>query len=94
MSYLDTTKEVYREAALTPQAGLCCTASKPYQLPGLSIPEAMLEMNYGCGTTLHLQDLRPDMTILYVGGGRRYGNAPVRLLYPQGRIRHRSGQRP
>ena len=69
MSYLETTKEVYREAALTPQAGLCCTASKPYQLPGLSIPEAMLEMNYGCGTTLHLQDLRPDMTILYVGVG-------------------------
>ncbi|NOY27256.1 MAG: methyltransferase domain-containing protein [Oligoflexia bacterium] len=29
----------------------------------------MLEMNYGCGTTVHLGDLRDDQTILYVGVG-------------------------
>ena len=69
MGYLETAREVYREAALTPQKALCCTTSRPYQLPGLSIPKAMLEMNYGCGTTVHLQDLRPDMTALYVGVG-------------------------
>ena len=69
MSTLETTREVYREAALAPQKALCCTTSKPFQLPGLRIPEAMLEMNYGCGNTVHPQDLRPDMTVLYVGVG-------------------------
>ncbi len=26
-------------------------------------------MNYGCGTTVHAGDLRPDTTVLYVGVG-------------------------
>jgi len=68
-TYLETTYDVYREAAHKPQASLCCTTSKPYAFPGLVIPKQMLEMNYGCGTTIHIQDLRPDMTILYVGVG-------------------------
>ena len=68
-TYLETTREVYREAALAPQASLCCSTSKPMALPGLVIPEEMSEMNYGCGTTVHLQDLNPDTNVLYVGVG-------------------------
>jgi len=68
-TYLETTRSLYKEAAETPQAALCCTTSKPYALPGLVIPEAMSEMNYGCGTTVHLRDLNSDSTVLYVGVG-------------------------
>lgn len=68
-SYLETTRDLYREAALEPQASLCCSTSAPFALPGLVIPVEMSEMNYGCGTTVHLGDLRPDTTVLYVGVG-------------------------
>ncbi len=68
-SYLETTRDLYREAALEPQASLCCTTSAPFSLPGLVIPREMSEMNYGCGTTVHFGDLRSDMTVLYVGVG-------------------------
>lgn len=68
-TYLNTTRDVYREAALEPQAGLCCTASPVWQLPGLEIPRRMLEMNYGCGTTVHPRDLADSPTVLYVGVG-------------------------
>lgn len=68
-SYLETTRDLYREAALEPQASLCCTTSRPYDLPGLTIPTQMSQMNYGCGTTAHLRDLRAGMTVLYVGVG-------------------------
>ncbi|HHJ50741.1 MAG TPA: SAM-dependent methyltransferase, partial [Phaeodactylibacter sp.] len=69
MSYLDTTKNVYREAALKPDVGLCCTTSPIWQLPELSIPKRMLEMNYGCGTTVHPRDLANEPRVLYVGVG-------------------------
>ena len=69
MSYLDTTKNVYREAALQPDVGLCCTTSPIWQLPELSIPKRMLEMNYGCGTTVHPRDLANEPRVLYVGVG-------------------------
>ena len=69
MSYLDTTHELYKEAALAPQASLCCVTSPTRFLPELSIPEIMYEMNYGCGTTVHFGDLNPKDTILYVGVG-------------------------
>ncbi len=69
MSYLETTRNVYRDAALHVQKSLCCTPGPRFQLPGLSIPRAMEEMNYGCGTTVHLQDLSPVMDALYVGVG-------------------------
>ena len=36
---------------------------------GLSIPKKMLEMNYGCGSTVNPMDLVNDPTILYVGVG-------------------------
>jgi SAM-dependent methyltransferase len=69
MSYLETTHDVYKEAALTPDVGLCCTTTPIWQLPGLDMPTKMLEMNYGCGSTVHPRDLVNDPTILYVGVG-------------------------
>jgi len=69
MSYLETTKDVYKEAALTPDVGLCCTTTPIWQLPGLSLPKKMQEMNYGCGTTVHPRDLVNNPKILYVGVG-------------------------
>jgi SAM-dependent methyltransferase len=68
-TYLETTKDVYKEAALTPDVGLCCTTTPVWQLPGLDMPTIMLEMNYGCGSTVNPRDLVNDPTILYVGVG-------------------------
>jgi SAM-dependent methyltransferase len=68
-NYLETTRDFYREAALQPSPGLCCTTSPIWQLPELAIPERMLAMNYGCGTTVHPRDLSKSPTILYVGVG-------------------------
>ncbi len=68
-TYLETARNVYREAALNPQKGLCCTTTPVWKLPELAIPEAMLEMNYGCGTTVHPRDLADSPQILYVGVG-------------------------
>jgi SAM-dependent methyltransferase len=68
-TYLATTRDVYKEAALNPQIGLCCTTTPVWQLPELSIPKKMLEMNYGCGSTVHPRDLVGSPTILYVGVG-------------------------
>lgn len=69
MSYLETTIDVYKEAALKPDVGLCCTTTPVWQLPGLSIPKIMQEMNYGCGSTVNPRDLVNDPSILYVGVG-------------------------
>ena len=69
MSYLETTKNVYKEAALTPDVGLCCTANPIWELPGLKIPRIMQEMNYGCGSTVHARDLTNTPNMLYVGVG-------------------------
>jgi ubiquinone/menaquinone biosynthesis C-methylase UbiE len=69
MSYLETTAKFYSEVAETPQIGLCCVQSSPLQLPGLKIPLAMQEMNYGCGTTVHPTELANQPTVLYVGVG-------------------------
>ena len=69
MSYLETTKEVYKQAALKPDIGLCCTTTPVWQLPGLDIPSIMLEMNYGCGSTVNPRDLVNNPKILYVGVG-------------------------
>ena len=67
--YLETTKNVYKKAALKPDIGLCCTTTPVWQLPGLVIPKKMLEMNYGCGSTVNPRDLVNNPTILYVGIG-------------------------
>jgi ubiquinone/menaquinone biosynthesis C-methylase UbiE len=69
MTYLQTTAEFYSEVAQKPQVGLCCVQSSPLRLPGLQIPSAMEDMNYGCGTTVHPQELGNDPTILYIGVG-------------------------
>ena len=69
MSYLETAHQLYRDAATTVQKSLCCTSGPRFQLPGLVVPPAMEEMNYGCGTTVHLQDLSPSLDVLYIGVG-------------------------
>lgn len=69
MSYLDTTIDVYKDAALNPNVGLCCTTTPVWQLPGLRMPKKMLEMNYGCGSTVNPRDLGNNPTVLYVGVG-------------------------
>ena len=68
-TYLETTKDVYKKAAETPDVGLCCTTTPVWKLPGLEIPKIMLDMNYGCGSTVNSRDLINDPTILYVGVG-------------------------
>ncbi|MFC5048207.1 arsenosugar biosynthesis arsenite methyltransferase ArsM [Aquimarina hainanensis] len=68
-NYLDTTKDVYKQAALTPDVGLCCTTNPIWELPGLKIPKIMQEMNYGCGSTVNARDLTNNPKILYVGVG-------------------------
>ncbi len=69
MSYHETVVDVYRQAAMEPDAALCCVSQAPRYLPGLTIPGIMHEMNYGCGTTIHLEDMKKDQTALYVGVG-------------------------
>ncbi|WP_166967181.1 arsenosugar biosynthesis arsenite methyltransferase ArsM [Yeosuana marina] len=69
MSYLETTHNVYKDAALTPDVGLCCTTNPIWELPGLKIPKIMQEMNYGCGSTVHARDLTNNPKMLYVGVG-------------------------
>jgi len=68
-TYLDTVKDVYKQAAINPEKGLCCTTTPIWQLPELSIPNKMLEMNYGCGSTVNPRDLVNEPQILYVGVG-------------------------
>ncbi len=68
-SYLETTKDVYKEAALSPDVGLCCTTTPVWQLPDLDMPKIMLEMNYGCGSTVNPRDLVNNPKVLYVGVG-------------------------
>ncbi|MBX9683906.1 MAG: arsenosugar biosynthesis arsenite methyltransferase ArsM [Hyphomicrobium sp.] len=67
--YHTTTHDVYREAALNPEKGLCCTTTPVWQLPELKIPQNMLDMNYGCGSTVNPRDLVDSPTVLYVGVG-------------------------
>tara|TARA_R110000851_G_scaffold207537_3_gene359877 strand:- start:27048 stop:28016 length:969 start_codon:yes stop_codon:yes gene_type:complete len=69
MTYLDITNDVYKQAALTPDVGLCCTTNPIWELPGLKIPKIMQEMNYGCGSTVNARDLTNNPKILYVGVG-------------------------
>ena len=53
----EVTSEIYKEAAINPEIGLCCTSSPAWKLPDLIIPKQMLEMNYGCGSTVAARDL-------------------------------------
>jgi SAM-dependent methyltransferase len=67
--YLGATHDLYRQAALKPDTGLCCTTAPVWQLPELRVPKRMLSMNYGCGSTVHPRDLVNSPTVLYVGVG-------------------------
>lgn len=67
--YLDTVESVYAEAAENVDESLCCTTAPLWRFPDLHIPNKMLAMNYGCGSTVDPRDLKPDDTILYVGVG-------------------------
>jgi ubiquinone/menaquinone biosynthesis C-methylase UbiE len=69
MTYLEAAAQFYSEVAQTPEVGLCCVQSTPLQLPGLTIPRQMQDMNYGCGTTVHPAELTNEPTVLYVGVG-------------------------
>ena len=69
MSYLNATNDLNKQAALTPDIGLCCTTTPIWKFPGLEIPTIMQEMNYGCGSTISAQDLINNPKILYVGVG-------------------------
>jgi len=78
-SYFDTVDAVYDEAALSPQAALCCTMTPPWKLPELHVPTGMLERNYGCGSTVHPRDLADAQRVLYVGVGA--GMEALQLSY-------------
>lgn len=67
--YRSTVEEIYAEAALSAQPKLCCTQTPIWKLPGLAVPRAMLERNYGCGTTVNPRDLADVERVLYVGVG-------------------------
>ena len=69
LTYLETTKNVYKAAAEKPDVGLCCTTTPVWQLPGLDMPVIMQQMNYGCGSTVNPRDLVNNPKILYVGVG-------------------------
>jgi ubiquinone/menaquinone biosynthesis C-methylase UbiE len=69
LSYLKAVADFYTEVAETPDVGLCCVQSTPLQMPGLTIPSVMQEMNYGCGSTVHPAELTGNPTVLYVGVG-------------------------
>lgn len=67
--YLEVTKNIYKDAAETPNVGLCCTTTPVWAFPGLEIPRIMQQMNYGCGSTVNPRDLINNPKILYVGVG-------------------------
>ena len=69
MSYLETTAKFYSDVAEDPMVALCCVQNTPLQLPGLTVPTLMQEMNYGCGTTVHPSELSGEPNVLYVGVG-------------------------
>lgn len=69
MDYLAAAQAFYRQAAETPDPGLCCTTGPAWALPDLHVPPCMLEMNYGCGSTVHPRDLADAPSVLYVGVG-------------------------
>jgi len=48
---------------------LCCTTTPIWKLPDLEMPDIMLRMNYGCGSTVNPHDLSNSPKILYVGVG-------------------------
>ena len=62
-------ERLYAEAANVPMSSLCCTQVPPWKLPGLRVPQGMLDRNYGCGSTVNPRDLADAERVLYVGVG-------------------------
>ena len=77
--YRAVAEELYAAAAREPQSALCCTTTPTWELPGLDVPRAMLERNYGCGTTVHPRDLVNAERVLYIGVGA--GMEALQLSY-------------
>ena len=77
--YRAVAEELYAAAAREPQSALCCTTTPTWELPGLDVPRAMLERNYGCGTTVHTRDLVNAERVLYIGVGA--GMEALQLSY-------------
>ncbi|MEO0604270.1 MAG: arsenosugar biosynthesis arsenite methyltransferase ArsM, partial [Myxococcota bacterium] len=69
MTYLQAAKDLYAAAALTPDDQLCCVSTPPWHMPDLVIPDVMVEMNYGCGTTVHPRDIPAEGPVVYLGVG-------------------------
>lgn len=69
MPYLETAHELYKNAAVKPDASLCCVTANKRNYRGLQVPDIMYEMNYGCGTTVHPDEIGSHETVLYVGVG-------------------------
>lgn len=67
--YRSTVEDLYRAAAATPDATLCCVSVPPWRMPDLQIPDVMFEMNYGCGSTVAPRDVPNDGAVLYIGVG-------------------------
>ena len=77
--YQQVTDELYGDAARTPMQALCCTQTPTWRLPGLVVPQGMLDRNYGCGSTVHPSDLAGAERVLYVGVGA--GLEALQLAY-------------
>jgi SAM-dependent methyltransferase len=77
--YRNVVEDLYAMAAQNPQASLCCTTTPIWHLPDLNVPQAMLERNYGCGTTIDPRDLIGAKRALYVGVGA--GMEALQLSY-------------
>ncbi|MEO1498433.1 MAG: arsenosugar biosynthesis arsenite methyltransferase ArsM [Planctomycetota bacterium] len=69
MSYLETVEQVYRDAAVQPADNLCCVSEPTAAMPGLVVPDEMHAMNYGCGSAVRADSLKPGQRALYIGVG-------------------------
>ncbi len=65
----EVTIDLYRNAATEADSTLCCVSTPPWTLPGLVVPQIMLDMNYGCGSTVRPSDVFAGSTVLYIGVG-------------------------
>ena len=67
--YKEQIKSYYAAAAVAPDPTLCCVDGTLRHFPEVQVPQAMLDMNYGCGSTVQPQDLAGALPLLYVGVG-------------------------
>jgi len=70
MSYLETAAQFYSEVR-TNTARSVCVAFKAVPCSARTSNSCQMEMNYGCGATVHpLNSLKPQGNSVGVGGGR------------------------